>query len=187
MGFKLNFRWLKSGAIWHFIFILIIIYCVSSINVLVLAIGILPYIQGAFLNTRVLVYFSEIAFLLAAFLGVYHVCSIFRTRKRRHDKTEVVEKPSAKESWLRSRFMNKLLFFVVIIYFAISVYHFMWAFGIMDKFIQMDDEILFIWFAILSFALSTLLSAFHLATLIFRQKRAADHLARAQRAAAIDA
>jgi len=187
MGFKLSFKWLRSGAIWHVIFILIIIYCVSSINVLVLAIGILPYIQNAFLNTRVLVYFSEIAFLLAAFLSIYHVCSIFRTRKRRHDKTEIVEKPSALESWLRSRFLNKLLFVIVFIYAALSVYHFMWSFDAVGKIIMMEDEMLYITFAIISFSLSTVVSAYHLATLIFRQKRSADHLARAQRAAASDA
>ena len=76
-------RWLRSSIVWHVLFILIILYSVSSINVLILAIGILPLIRGAFLNTPVLVYFAEISCAIAAFLCVYHISSIFSQKKEK--------------------------------------------------------------------------------------------------------
>jgi hypothetical protein len=47
-------------------------------NVLVLVKSILPYLQGAFLKTHILVYFAEISFALGVFLSVYHIFYHFR-------------------------------------------------------------------------------------------------------------
>ena len=85
-GFKK--MWFKKGILWEVIFILTILYAVSSINILVIVISILPFLHGAFLKTHILTYFAEIAFGLTAFLSVYHITTIFHRRKRRTDRQE---------------------------------------------------------------------------------------------------
>ena len=177
----ITFTWLKNNAIRHVIFILIILYSVSSINVLILTIGILPLLQGAFLNTPVLGYFSIIACMLAAILGIFHASTIFRRKKRRQDRTESLENTSIKTAWFRSRLMNKVIFALVIVFFIFSIYMLFWNLGIAERILTAEDDMLLITYSIVSFAIATLISGFHLATLIFRQKRAADHLAYAQR------
>ena len=83
-GFKK--LWFKEGIVWEVIFILSILYAVSSINVLVIVISILPSLSGAFLKTHVLMYFAELAFVLTAFLSIYHMSTLFRKPKRKTDK-----------------------------------------------------------------------------------------------------
>jgi hypothetical protein len=68
---------MKSRNLWQLIFILAILYAVSSMNVLILVRSILPYLQGAFLKTQVLSYFADISFAIAAFLSAYHLFNIF--------------------------------------------------------------------------------------------------------------
>ena len=85
-GFKK--LWFKKGIMWEVIFILIILYAVSSINVLAIVISVLPFLHGAFLKTHILTYFAEIAFGLTAFLSIYHLSTLFRKSKRKTDKQE---------------------------------------------------------------------------------------------------
>jgi hypothetical protein len=68
------------------IFILIILYCVSSVNVLLLALGILPYIPGAYLNPYVLIAFSIISFALTLLISAFHLSTMIRRKKRRCDR-----------------------------------------------------------------------------------------------------
>ena len=187
MRFRLNFAWLRSNAVWHIIFILIILYCVSSINVLILAVGLLPFLMGAFLNTRVLTYYAEISFGIAALLSIFHLSLIFRSRKRKNDSNNDQSEKSSKagimEIWGRIRLTNKILFFIIVFYGLVSIYYFLWHFGIAGKVFNADNEIIYISFSILSFTHATVVSAFNLATLILRQKRAADRKAYEQRLA----
>jgi len=183
MSFKVNFAWLRSNAVWHIIFILIILYSVSSINVLILAVGILPFLMGAFLNTRVLTYFAEISFGIAALLSIFHLSLIFRSRKRKNDLSENNSRAGIAEIWGRIRLSNKVLFFIIVFYGLVSVYYFLWHFGVAGKIFSADDEIIYIFFAIFSFAHAIIVSSFNLATLILRQKRAADRKAYEERLA----
>ena len=88
-----NGFWLNKNQLLQVIFILIILYSISSINVLILALNILPYLPNAFLKQYALIGFALISFLLAAFMGIYHLYSMFRKRKR---KTDILlgEKPT---------------------------------------------------------------------------------------------
>ena len=169
-------RWLTKNALWHVVFILVILYNVSSINVLILVVGMLPILQGASLNTTVLTYFAEISFGICAFLCVFHLSTMFRRKKRSPDKLEELEAISFGETWERSRFLSKLLFVLIIFYILVSVYFLLWALGIADKVPVVEDDMMWIASSIVSFALATVLAGFHLATLIFRRKRVTDHL-----------
>lgn len=84
MGFK-EF-WANKRRISQVIFILIIIYAVSSINVLLLALGVLSYLPQAHLNPYVLVAFSLVSFLLSVFISAYHLSTMIQRRKRKSDR-----------------------------------------------------------------------------------------------------
>ena len=69
---------MKIKSLWQLIFILIILYAFSSMNILIIAREILPSLpQGYFLIPQVLGYFSLISFGLAAFLSAYHIIKMF--------------------------------------------------------------------------------------------------------------
>ena len=172
---------LKNSATWHVIFILVILYCVSSINVLLLAIGVLRFLPNAYLNAPVLRYFAEISFGFACFLGIYHLSTIFRRKKRRQDKTEEKKAINIKNIWQRSRILAKIITIAIVLHVFFSVYTLLWTLGILPKIIQVEDNIFFIIYSIASFALTTLIAGFHMATLILRQKRASDLLIQKQR------
>jgi len=89
MSSESNKKWVRSSAIWQVILILVLFYTVSSINVLILAAGILPYLQGAYFRTYVLRYFSEISFAIVIFLGIFHVSMMIKKKKEDTDRAEV--------------------------------------------------------------------------------------------------
>ena len=66
--------------------IVIILYCVSSIAILLAAYGIVSYIPHAYLNPRVLIAYSVGSFLLTAIVSAYHLATMIRRRKRKCDK-----------------------------------------------------------------------------------------------------
>lgn len=80
MGSSIKDFWHRKN-VWQVIFILIIVYAVSSINILVLGLSVLEYLHGAFFNDSALAYFAEISFLVAAFLCVYHITTMFGKSK----------------------------------------------------------------------------------------------------------
>ena len=80
-GFLVN-----KSAIAQIIFILIILYCVSSINVLLLAFGLLPYIPGIYLKSGMLIVFSLFSLAMTLFVSAYHLSTMIRRRKRKTDR-----------------------------------------------------------------------------------------------------
>lgn len=84
MGFK-EFL-LNKSRISQVIFIVIIMYCVSSMNVLILALGIMPYIPGVYLNPYVLIVFAIISFVITLLVSIYHLSTMIRKRKRKCDR-----------------------------------------------------------------------------------------------------
>ena len=92
-GFKK--LWFKKGIVWEVIFILTILYAVSSINVLVIANSLLTSLQklleelglnsaSIFLPTNILTYFVEIALCLAVFMSVYHISVMIHKPHHKH-------------------------------------------------------------------------------------------------------
>jgi ABC-type transport system involved in cytochrome bd biosynthesis fused ATPase/permease subunit len=156
------------------IYILIILYAVSSINVLLLILGLLPYLLDAFMETHILLFFVVISFMLAAYLSGYHTLILFHKRKRKTD-TEEHEKMTLKKIWRRSRPISKILFVFVCIYAFISFYMVLWAQKIAATLTETDRDIMLIGFSIISLTLITMIAAYHLSTWILRQKRVTDH------------
>jgi membrane protein implicated in regulation of membrane protease activity len=78
--------WKQKTHISQVLFLLAMMYCISSINILLLALGILRYIPQAYLNPKVLVVFSLISFAFAFLLSVYHFSTFLNRRKRKGDR-----------------------------------------------------------------------------------------------------
>ena len=88
--------WFKKGIVWEVIFILTILYAASSINVLIIANGLLSSLhnvleemninsEGIFsLSTNILTYFAEIALGLAVFLSIYHISVMIHKPHHKH-------------------------------------------------------------------------------------------------------
>ena len=79
--------WVNKSHVSQIIFILIILYCVSSINVLLLGFGILPYIPGVYLNPYMFIWFALASCVLTLIMSVYHLSTMLRRRKRKSDRT----------------------------------------------------------------------------------------------------
>jgi Na+/H+ antiporter NhaB len=80
-----NGFWFNKNQFLQVVFILIILYSISSVNVLILALNILPYLPNAFLKPYALIGFAFISFVLTVFISIYHLYSMFRKRKRKTD------------------------------------------------------------------------------------------------------
>jgi hypothetical protein len=78
--------WKQKTHVSQLLFILAILYCVSSINVLLLALGVIRYIPEAYLNPRVLIIFSLVSFGFALLLSIYHFSTFLNRRKRKGDR-----------------------------------------------------------------------------------------------------
>jgi hypothetical protein len=154
--------WTKSKNLWQLIFILCILYAISSMNVLILVKSILPYLQGAFLKTHILVYFSQISFALAVFLSVYHFVNMYgKTKKQTGQKTD----------WIGR--ISKALFVLIIVYAAISVYTLLWGgIGVAPALPGTDIDAMWIYYAIFSFAVVIGISVFHLGINFLVEKEA---------------
>jgi membrane protein implicated in regulation of membrane protease activity len=165
--------------VWLVIFLLIILYAVSSINVLVLALGILPYLEDAFLEANILVYFAITSFIITAFLCLYHITIMFQKRKRKTDVvTDEEQQPESmgfRKIWKRSRPITKFLFIFICLYAVISAYIVLWAYGIASNMLIAEYDVTWISYSLASFGTATLIAAYHLSTWILRQKRASDH------------
>ena len=154
--------WYNNTLIRQVVFQLIILYTVSSMNVLILAISLLPVLEGASLRTPVLSYFAVISFVIVVVLSIYHVYLMFFRQKRITDNK--TEKVRVKEAIKRSRILNIFLLVIIIIYMAFSVYFLL----------SSKEQIFIALYAILSFAVAILIAAMHLVTLILRRKRKSD-------------
>jgi hypothetical protein len=83
MGF--NEFWANKSRVSQVIFILIILYAVSSICVLLPALGILPFLPDAYLNPYVLLGFALVSFAFTVFISAFHLSTMIKRRKRRTD------------------------------------------------------------------------------------------------------
>ncbi|MDR0731695.1 MAG: hypothetical protein LBF63_08500 [Treponema sp.] len=81
--------WKQKTRVSQILFLLAILYCVSSMNVLFLALGVVRWIPEAYLNPTVLVTFSLISFGFALLLSIYHFSTFFNRRKRKDDRTDI--------------------------------------------------------------------------------------------------
>jgi uncharacterized membrane protein YbhN (UPF0104 family) len=83
--------WRQKTHVSQLLFVLAMLYCVSSFNVLLLALGVLSYIPQAYLNPRVLVIFSLISFAFAFLLSAYHFSTFLNRRKRKEDRAGMAQ------------------------------------------------------------------------------------------------
>jgi membrane protein implicated in regulation of membrane protease activity len=81
--------WRQKTHVSQLLFLLAILYCVSSINVLFLALGVVRWIPQAYLNPTVLIAFSLISFAFALVLSVYHFSTFINRRKRKDDRVDI--------------------------------------------------------------------------------------------------
>jgi membrane protein implicated in regulation of membrane protease activity len=78
--------WKQKTHVSQVLFIIAMMYCVSSINVLLLALGVIRWIPQAYLNPNVLIGFSLISFAFALVLSAYHFSTFINRRKRKEDR-----------------------------------------------------------------------------------------------------
>jgi hypothetical protein len=81
--------WKQKTHVSQLLFILAMMYCISSINVLLLALGMVNWIPEAYLNPQVLVIFSIISFAFAFLLSAYHFSTFLNRRKRKADRIDL--------------------------------------------------------------------------------------------------
>ena len=68
------------------VFIVIILYCVSSINVLILSFGVLPYVPHVvYIDPAIFVGFTLFSIVLTLIVSAYHVNTMIRSNKRKTD------------------------------------------------------------------------------------------------------
>jgi membrane protein implicated in regulation of membrane protease activity len=81
--------WKQKTHVSQLLFLLAMLYCVSSINVLILALGVVRWIPEAYLNPTVLIAFSLISFSFALVLSIYHFSTFLNRRKRKNDNIDI--------------------------------------------------------------------------------------------------
>jgi len=167
----------KKRLLLQLFFVLSIVYSISTINVLVVFVSILPFLQDVSFKTSVLVHFARISFGLAAFLSIYHFFIVLHPKKRKND--ELDEKNMVfSEIWKRVNPVSKALVMLILLYIIPSVYVLSWGLGFASNMPGMSDDIVLISFTITSYVLVVLIAAFHHSTaVILRRKRKNDKLA----------
>jgi hypothetical protein len=84
--FKDTWKTRTAGA--KVLFILSIAYAISSINILLLAFGLVGSFPSLAFNPRVLIAYSILSFFYGLILSVYHLFTFLVRRKRKGDKAE---------------------------------------------------------------------------------------------------
>ena len=79
-----------------------------------------------------------------------------------------------KDTWGHAGRVAKVLLVLIILFAVFSVYVLLWALGITPN-PAADGNKMRIVYAIVSFALVTLIGAFHLSVMMFRRKKEHDH------------
>jgi membrane protein implicated in regulation of membrane protease activity len=93
-----NDSWMAKSGVSRIIFILIILYSVTSINVMVMALGIVPFVQGMENNPLLLTWFAILSFVVTLIVSAYHLSTMLRSRKRSCDQPDGDEKPRKRAS-----------------------------------------------------------------------------------------
>jgi membrane protein implicated in regulation of membrane protease activity len=173
-------HWFRHRAVGlQVLFIVIILYAVTSFFVLGLALGILPYLHYQFYLKQNIEY-AVISFVLTSAISAYHLSIMFRLKKR---KTDQIENPQLAETvhWFKKRaFITQGLFILIALYVAAAIVA---ALCLLPGFIPLSSAslpYLCTGFSMFSFAVAALISACHLSTMIRRRKRKTDHAASAQ-------
>jgi membrane protein implicated in regulation of membrane protease activity len=96
MGSFFDF-WKQKTHVSQFLFLLSMLYCVSSINVLLLALGVVRWIPEAYLNPTVLIAFSLVSFVFALLLSAYHFFTFLNRRKRKDDRVDIPRTDSMRD------------------------------------------------------------------------------------------
>ena len=78
------------------------------------------------------------------------------------------------DTWGHAGRVAKVLLVLIILYAVFSVYVLLWALDIAPN-IAKDGNIMRIAYAIVSFAVATLIAAFHLSVMMFRRHKEHDH------------
>jgi membrane protein implicated in regulation of membrane protease activity len=84
--------WRTRSVAARIIFMLIILYCFSSINVLLLALGLTRYIPHFYLNPQIMTIFSVVSFAFVILVSAYHLYTFVARRKRTGDKIADAQK-----------------------------------------------------------------------------------------------
>jgi hypothetical protein len=77
--------WKTRTILARLLFILVILYCVSSSVVLLGAVGLVEMIPNLHLNPGALVIFTVISYVFAILVSAYHLSTFLRRRKRSVD------------------------------------------------------------------------------------------------------
>jgi membrane protein implicated in regulation of membrane protease activity len=87
------FDWIRNKShIAQTIFILIILYAVTTVIVLCLALGFFQHLPRAHLNPYVSLTYAIISFVLTALISAFHLSTMIRRRKRKTDWLDVEHK-----------------------------------------------------------------------------------------------
>lgn len=154
------------------LFIMIIAYAVSTTFVFCVALGILPHLHYKF-YLRDNIPSAIIAFALAALVGAYHLRLMFHGRKRESDRAGNGQSEAA--HWFKSRSVaTRTIFVLLALYAPCAIIGLVLLLRIVPYVPSARIPYASIVYAIVSFALTVLISAYHLSTLIRRQKRKTD-------------
>jgi hypothetical protein len=77
--------WKSRSAAAQVLFILSIAYAISSVNTLLLALGVVRWIPGTAFHPRVIIAYCIISFVYGALLSAYHLFTFLVRRKRKDD------------------------------------------------------------------------------------------------------
>jgi membrane protein implicated in regulation of membrane protease activity len=154
------------------LFIMIIAYAVSTTFVFCVALGVLPHLHYKF-YLRDNIPYAITAFALAALTGVYHLRLMFHRRKRQSDRAGNGRAEAA--HWFKDRSVaTRTIFVLLVLYAPCAIIGLVLLFRVVPYIPQARIPYASITYAIVSFVLAALISAYHLSTLIRRQKRKTD-------------
>ena len=172
-----SFKYRSLGM--ELLFIVIILYAVSSFFILGIALGMLPYLHYK-LYLKPNIEYAAISFVLTAIISVYHLSIMFRLKKRRTDHIENVQLAETVH-WFRKRTaLTQALFILIVLHAAGSIGVLL---ALLPGFIPLNQAGLpyvCIGYSMVSFVAATLISACHLSTMVRRRKRKTDRGAEGQ-------
>jgi membrane protein implicated in regulation of membrane protease activity len=168
-------RWFKHRALGlQILFIAIVLYAVSSVLVLGISLGVLPYLHYKFYLKDNIEY-AVISFLLTAAISAYHLSAMFRTKKRKTDR--VPDAPVEQVHWFKGKTaIAQALFVLILLYAAGTVAALCLIPGLILYMPGASLPHLCIGYSIISFGLAALISAYYMSTMIRRRKRKTDHV-----------
>lgn len=86
--------WKIRSPVMRVLFIVSIAYAISSVNILLLAVGIVHTVQGARYNVKVMLAYCFVSFGYGLILSAYHLYTFLARRKRTADKMADSRRPA---------------------------------------------------------------------------------------------